>query len=72
MENLNSLPACKNEYRIAVRVPLIAGYNTKDDVEKSVAELRRVGVSLDEKFTYRIIRSGRATGRAPRAMAGRP
>ncbi len=53
MENLNCLLASKSVYRIAVRVPLIAGYNTKNDVKKSVAELRRMGVSPVEKFTYR-------------------
>ncbi len=69
MENLNCLLASKSVYRIAVRVPLIAGYNTKDDVEKSVAKLRRMGVSPVEKFTYRTkelseLDDGIATGAA--------
>ncbi len=53
MENLNCLLASKNAYRIAVRVPYIAGYNARDDVEKSVAELRRMGVLSVERFAYR-------------------
>ncbi len=53
MENLNCLPASKNAYRIAVRVPFVAGYNARDDVEESVAELRRMGVSSVERFAYR-------------------
>ncbi len=54
MENLNRLlVAGKGADCIAVRVPLIAGYNTKDDVAKSVAELRRMGVSDIEEFAYR-------------------
>ncbi len=53
MENLSRLLADKSADRITVRVPLIAGYNTKDDVAKSVAELRRMGVSDIEEFAYR-------------------
>ncbi len=53
MENLSRLLADKGADRITVRVPLIAGYNTKDDVAKSVAELRCMGLSDIEEFAYR-------------------
>ena len=51
--NLRFLLAGKGADCITVRVPLIAGYNTEADVAKTVAELRRMGVSPVEKFTYR-------------------
>jgi len=53
MENLNCLLSCKGADCIIVRVPLITGYNTENDTAKTVAELRRMGLSNVEGFTYR-------------------
>lgn len=53
MENLSRLLESKGADCITVRVPLIAGYNTQNDTAKTVAELRRMGVSNIEEFTYR-------------------
>lgn len=38
--------------KITVRVPLISGYNTKDDVDKSVTMLHEMGITSEQCFTY--------------------
>ena len=53
IDNLSFLLAGKGADCIIVRAPLIAGYNTEDDVAKTVAKLQRMGVSNVEEFTYR-------------------
>lgn len=41
--------------RVKVRVPYIKGYNTPEDVKKSIEELRKVGAfAMMEAFPYRI------------------
>ena len=38
--------------RVTVRVPLIPKFNTKEDTELSVSELRRLGFGSFDRFTY--------------------
>lgn len=38
--------------KICVRVPLIKGYNTSEDVERSAAELTQMGFTTIERFEY--------------------
>ena len=40
--------------KITVRVPLIPGYNTEDDVEKSITMLQKMGVMNEQLFTYEL------------------
>lgn len=50
IQNLQHLLDTKAD--ITVRVPLIPIYNTEEDVEKSTAILRKMGVSQIDKFKY--------------------
>ena len=40
--------------KITVRVPIISGFNTESDVEKSVLTLQQMGIKDIERFTYTI------------------
>ena len=39
--------------RIRCRVPLIQGYNSKEDVKKSVRQLEDMGITRIETFEYK-------------------
>ena len=51
-KNLRLLLELAGAERILVRVPLIPGYNTEDDREKSAAALRALGVHHLDLFEY--------------------
>jgi pyruvate formate lyase activating enzyme len=53
-ENLATLLSLVGSDRVTVRVPLIPHYNTEEDVERSVAELTSMGVTLVDRFVYRL------------------
>ena len=40
--------------KITVRVPIIPGFNTESDVEKSILTLQQMGIKDIERFTYTI------------------
>ncbi len=62
-ENLRALLALVGPARITARVPLIPGYNTVEATERSVEELREMGVTDVDRFTYKEPRDARL-GRA--------
>lgn len=51
--NLALLLSLAGAERITVRVPHIPGFNTDADVDASAAELRSMGVTLFDVFTYK-------------------
>ena len=51
--NLALLLSLVGAERITVRVPHIPGFNTASDVEASAAELKAMGVTLFDIFTYK-------------------
>lgn len=53
LENLRALISLVGAERVVVRVPLIPGYNTEDDREKSRALLTSLGVTQFDFFTYK-------------------
>ena len=53
-ENLNVLLSLAGAERVTVRVPLIPHYNTEADVERSVTQLTAMGVTLVDRFIYRL------------------
>ena len=53
LENLRTLISLAGTERVVVRVPLIPGYNTEDDREKSRALLESMGVTQFDFFTYK-------------------
>ena len=53
LDNLRRLLESVGAGRVVVRVPHIPGYNKPDDVERSVAVLRRLGATRLDVFTYR-------------------
>ena len=53
-ENLQFLLQRKDAENILVRVPLIPGFNTEEDRQKSVEKLRKMGVKRLDLFTYRV------------------
>ena len=53
LENLRTLISRAGTERVVVRVPLIPGYNTEDDREKSRALLESMGVTQFDFFTYK-------------------
>lgn len=53
LENLRTLISLVGAERVVVRVPLIPGYNTEDDREKSRALLESMGVTQFDFFTYK-------------------
>lgn len=54
LENLKLLIEKKGSDAITVRIPLIKGYNTESDCEKSEKLLRGLGITRIDKFSYRI------------------
>ena len=55
-ENLSLLLSLAGTDRVTVRVPRIPHYNTEEDVERSVVELTAMGVTLVDRFIYRLPR----------------
>lgn len=53
LENLRTLISLAGTERVVVRVPLIPGYNTESDREKSRALLESMGVTQFDFFTYK-------------------
>lgn len=54
LDNLRLLLSLKKEDAITVRLPLIKGYNSETDREKSEELLRSMGVTKFDKFEYRV------------------
>lgn len=54
VNNLKFLLAQGKSEQILVRVPLIPQYNTKENVDESIATLKAMGVVNIERFTYHI------------------
>lgn len=54
MSNLKWLLETVGAKRIIVRVPLIKGYNTKADTDRSVEQLKAMGVENLDRFEYRL------------------
>lgn len=52
--NLKHLLSHVPAEKILCRVPLIPGFNTQEDVEKSVQELNEMGVTNIERFEYKV------------------
>lgn len=52
--NLALLLSLVGAERVTVRVPLIPGFNTTERTDASVAELQTMGVTLVDRFTYKI------------------
>ena len=50
--NLNWLVEQGKKDNITVRVPLIPSYNTKEDTEVSINQLKMMGLSRFDQFTY--------------------
>ena len=53
-ENLAVLLSLVGAERVTVRVPRIPRHNTEEDVERSGAELTAMGVTLVDRFVYRL------------------
>lgn len=53
LENLRTLISLAGTERVVVRVPLIPGYNTESDRERSRALLESMGVTQFDFFTYK-------------------
>lgn len=51
--NLELLSKYNEKKQITIRIPLIDGYNTEEDREKSVEILRKMGFTEFDLFTYR-------------------
>lgn len=58
LSNLEYLLSVVGPERITLRVPLIPGYNTPEDREKTVAQLKEMGVTQFDLFTYRTKQKG--------------
>lgn len=54
LENLKKLLDLVGPERITVRLPLIPGFNTKEDRQRSLELLTKMGVTNFDCFTYRI------------------
>lgn len=52
IDNLNYLLSRIDSQNICVRVPEIEGYNTKEDIERTVTSLKNMGVEQIEVFSY--------------------
>lgn len=52
MENLRFLVALTEPERIRVRLPLIPGYNTEEDRDRSKILLHEIGITNIERFDY--------------------
>lgn len=57
MANLSLLAEKKSPEHVHIRVPLIPGYNTKEDMDASVEKLKKMGFTDIEMFPYVIRRS---------------
>ena len=53
LDNLTQLLSAVGTERVTVRLPLIPGYNTEADRERSKARLSAMGVTQFDLFTYR-------------------
>ena len=53
LENLRTLISLAGTERVVVRVPLIPGYNTESDRERSRSLLESMGVTQFDFFTYK-------------------
>ena len=53
-DNLKLLLTHKGRDAVTVRLPLIKGYNTEKDREKSEKLLRSMGITKFDKFEYRV------------------
>ena len=53
IENLRWLVVQGKEEQITVRVPHIPSYNTETDIENSIHQLKEIGLSDFDRFTYR-------------------
>ena len=51
-ENLRALLDAVGPDRVLVRVPLIPGYNSMEDQQRSVEKLERMGVRRIDRFSY--------------------
>lgn len=54
LENLRLLLSLVGPERITVRIPLIPGYNTPEDTDRSVMFLSEMGFVSFDRFTYKI------------------
>jgi len=54
LENLQYLVNRISPDRLIVRVPLIKGFNTNDNVEQSINYLQRIGIKNIDRFEYMI------------------
>lgn len=61
IENLKFIVKHGAADKVLVRVPSISGYNTKEDVERSVFELQKMGLKRFERFEYLINPKGGGT-----------
>lgn len=52
MDNLKNLLSVVSPDRITVRVPLITNFNTQENVDGSIALLKKLGVKNIDSFTY--------------------
>ena len=52
VENLRYL--INKNAKVTVRVPLIPGFNTESDVEKSILTLQQMGITDIDRFTYTV------------------
>ena len=68
--NLRSALKTLGAERVLARVPRIPGYNTEKDVQKSVAALRKMGVTRFDVFPYRLPGGGEAGATARNASPG--
>ena len=59
ISNLQKLLQCAGGDRVLVRVPYIPGYNSEEDVYKSVQQLKTMGVERIDVFVYRQIKTRR-------------
>jgi pyruvate formate lyase activating enzyme len=58
LDNLQKLLALVGAERITVRVPLIPGFNTEEDRDRTQALLKAMGVTKMDLFTYQTYRVG--------------
>ena len=59
LENLSALLAAVGPDRVTARVPHIPGFNTPEDVQRSVDALKAMGMEKLDVFAYRDMRAGR-------------
>lgn len=55
IDNLQALLNAVGPERLVARVPRIPGWNSGEDVEKSIRALKEMGVTRIDAFTYRVI-----------------